>query len=302
MKKFIKQFLAFLIPILILIVILEITLRHIPNDYRFKNSEIELQKDDVKTLILGSSHSMYGMNPEYFTQRAYNLGHVSETIDLDYLMLKKYIKILPELETVVLRLSYTTLYEQLGVGAEAWRLKDYNLYYDLNVSNKLKYKSEVLSVKLKNNLSQLKAYYLNDEKMITVKKSGWAFFENEHANGTIDDLGLYAAKKHTIASDALVNENILFLDKLVQLCDDKGVKVVIVTLPAYKSYRDNLNDSQLETIINTGKKMNNKYKNCTYYNFMDDEAFTAEDFYDADHLNKKGSKKFSSLIDRLIQN
>ena len=302
MKKFIKLVLIFAFPILVIGFAMEFLLRHIPNEYQVKSNYLNQNKKRIKTFLVGSSHVLYGINPEYLTEEAINYGNVSQTLDIDYDIIHQSLNTLEHLETVVIRLSYPTLFEQLKLGNESWRIKNYVIYTDIDLDAKPKHYFEILSVKLKNNLSQLKAYYLNDEKMITVKKSGWAFFENEHANGTIDDLGLYAAKKHTIASDALVNENILFLDKLVQLCDDKGVKVVIVTLPAYKSYRDNLNDSQLETIINTGKKMNNKYKNCTYYNFMDDEAFTAEDFYDADHLNKKGSKKFSSLIDRLIQN
>ncbi|RCW92081.1 DUF1574 family protein [Winogradskyella arenosi] len=302
MKKFIKQVLAFVVPVLILIAMLEIALRHIPNDYRFKHSEITLQKDAIKTLILGSSHSMYGMNPEYFTKKTFNLGHISETIDLDYLMLKAYIDRLPELKTVVVRLSYTTLHEQLGEGAEAWRLKDYQLYHHLKVSNKLKYKSEVLSVKLKNNLSRLKAYYVNDEDMISVTKSGWGYFENEHANGALEDLGVYAAKKHTLRSSALVKANTLFLKQLVELCENKGVEVLLVTLPAHKSYRNHLNTTQLETIIKAGTKMEETYKNCRYYNFMADKTFGAADFYDADHLNASGAKKFSQLINSLIEN
>ena len=300
MKTFIKQFLFFLIPLLIIAVTFELVLRQIPNDYEFKNAQLELEKESINTLILGSSHSMYGFDPKYFTEAAYNLGHVSQTIDLDYYLLKKYIKTLPKLETVVVRLSYTTLHEQIDGGPESWRLKDYNLYYNLDVSNKLKYDSEVLSVKLKNNISRFKDYYLYHDKMITVEKSGWAFFDEEHVDESIDVLGVFAAKKHTAKDNALVNENIEFLDKLVELCNEEGVKVLLVTLPAHKSYRENLSESQLETVVSAGDKMQKKYANCMYLNLLQDHNFIDEDFYDADHLNSTGSKKLSLFIDRLI--
>ena len=302
MKKFLKQTLFFLVPILVLAVVMEVSLRRIPNDYKFKASQIELEKESIKTLILGSSHSMYGFNPEYFTQEAYNLGHVSQTMDLDYLILKKYIHTLPKLETVVLRLSYTTLHEQIGQGPESWRLKDYNLYYNLDVSNNLKYNSEILSVKLKNNISIFKDYYLDNEKMLTVKNNGWASFDRDHANNVIDILGLTAAKKHTAKDDALVKENIEFLDKIVKLAKDEGVKVILVTMPAHKSYRENLSKNQLELVISAGEKMNEKYDNCAYFNLLDDNNFTEADFYDADHLNTSGAKKISLLINSLIEN
>jgi hypothetical protein len=300
MKKFLKHTVAFLIPVLVIMISMELALRYIPNDYELKDTQIELKKESVKTLILGSSHSLYGLNPEYFSEEAYNLAHVSQTIDLDYLLLKKYIKKLPKLKTVVIRLSYTTLHEQLDDSAESWRQKDYNLYYNLNVSNTLKLHSEVLSVKLKNNLKRLKSYYLEDEKSISVVNSGWAFFEKQHEGKSLEELGLLVAKKHTAKDNDLVEENIEFLDKIVNLCSGQNVNVIFVTLPAYKSYRDNLSEPQLDMVISTGEKMKRKYSNCNYLNLMQNENFTATDFYDADHLNTNGAKKLSILIDDFI--
>ena len=235
MKKFSKQVFVFIVPLVLLATILELSLRQIPNDYEFKNTQLELHKDSIQTLMIGSSHIMYGLNPDYFNESAYNLGHVSQTIDMDYYLLEKYIKELPKLQTVVMRLSYTTLHEQLKTGSEAWRLKDYNLYYNLNVSNSLKYKSEILSVKLKNNLLRLKEYYVDNEKMITVEPSGWAHFDRDKADLPIDLLGFDTAKRHTIEDDSSVIENLEFLDKIVKLCDDEGVKLLLVTLPAHQS-------------------------------------------------------------------
>lgn len=300
MKRFIKQILAFLIPLLAITLLLEVLLRKIPNDYAYKKAQIELQNDSIRTLLLGSSHTMYGLNPEYFSESTFNLGHVSQTIDLDYYLLKKYLKTLPQLKTVVLRLSYTTLHEQLCDGPESWRLKDYNLYYNLNISNKLKHKSEVLSVKLKNNLTRLQDYYLNDEDMITVDPSGWATFDKEQVEKPINEMGLIAAKRHMAKDNTLVDENSQFLENLIQLCKAEDVNVVLVTMPAHQSYRENLSESQLELVLQAGKKMGTNYDNCQYLNLLDAQNFTDADFYDGDHLNRRGAKKLSRFIDRLI--
>lgn len=300
MKRFIKQILAFLIPLLAITLLLEVLLRKIPNDYAYKKAQIELQNDSIRTLLLGSSHTMYGLNPEYFSELAYNLGHVSQTIDVDYYLLKKYLKTLPQLKTVVLRLSYTTLHEQLRDGPESWRLKDYNLYYDINISNKLKHKSEVLSVKLKNNLTRLQDYYVNDEDMITVEPSGWATFDEVQVGKPLYDVGLIAAKKHTANDNSLVDENITFLVNLIQMCKAEGVNVVLVTMPAHQSYRENLSELQLELMLQAGKKMETNYDNCQYLNLLDAQNFTDADFYDGDHLNSRGAKKLSRFIARFI--
>ncbi len=300
MKRFIKQTLAFLIPVLAIALLLEVLLRQIPNDFALKRSQIELHKDSIETLLLGSSHTMYGLNPEYFSESTYNLGHVSQTIDMDYELLKTYLKDLPKLKTVVLRLSYTTLHEQLRYGSESWRLKDYSLYYDLKVSSKLKHKSEVLSVKLKNNLTRLKDYYINHDDMIIAEPSGWASFDQEQVDKPLNEVGLIAAKKHTAKDNSLVEENIQFLENIVQLCKAEGVNVLLVTMPAHNSYSDNLNQSQLKLVLQAGKKMETSYDNCQYLNLLNAENFTNADFYDGDHLNSRGAMKLSLFIDRLI--
>ena len=300
MKKFLQQTCYFLIPIIILGITLEVALREIPNDYEFKNAQIYLEKENINTLILGSSHSMYGLNPEFFELKTYNMSHVSQTIDLDYYLLEKYIKELPKLETVILRLSYTTLHEQIKTGPESWRLKDYNLYYNLNVSNDLKYKSEGLSVKLKNNLSLLKDYYFDNKKMINVQRSGWAYFEKEHAEISIESIGPIAAKRHTANDNILVKENLEFLNRIMELCQGYGVKVLLVTLPAHKSYRDNLAKDQLDMVVSAGENMMNTFDNCVYLNVFEDENFNDSDFFDADHLNTNGAKKLSILVDAFL--
>ena len=300
MKKFSKQVCFFILPLLVLGALLEVSLRQIPNDYEFKNSQLDLQKESIKTLMIGSSHIMYGLNPKYFEDSAFNLGHVSQTIDLDYYLLEKYIKAVPKLETVIVRLSYTTLHEQIKTGPESWRLKDYNLYYNLNVSEALKHKSEGLSVKLKNNLTRLKKYYFDHEKMIFIEPSGWAYFQEEKSKDSIELLGPIIAKKHTAETDKLVEENLRFLDKIVKLCDDTDIKVLLMTLPAHKSYRDNLEQHQLELVVSAGDKMTKEYDHCTYLNLLNDDNFIEEDFYDADHLNRNGAKKLSIIVDSFL--
>ncbi|WP_407557637.1 hypothetical protein [Winogradskyella sp. 4-2091] len=302
MKKFITYTVYFICPVIILMIVMEFALRQIPNDYKFKNEQIELKKEAVELLILGSSHSLYGINPKYFTNEAYNLAHVSQTIDLDYLLLNKYINELPKLKTVVIRLSYTTLHEQLDESAEAWRQKDYNLYYNLDVSNKLKFNSEVLSLKLKNNLKRLKNYYIDNEDPISVTNSGWANFKTSHADKSLEELGFIVAKKHTAKNDDFVKENIEYIKKIANLGKENNLKVIFVTLPAYKSYRTHLDKSQYEIVSSAGKKLEKQFQNCSYLNLMSAKNFNEDDFYDPDHLKATGAKKLSNYINDFIIN
>src|SRR5690606_6316134 len=102
MKKFNHIVLIFIIPILIFGVSMEILLRQIPNDYKAKTHFLNTNASNVETLILGSSHTMYGINPKYIDNSAYNLSHVSQTIDIDFELLKHYKSKMPHLKHVIL--------------------------------------------------------------------------------------------------------------------------------------------------------------------------------------------------------
>ncbi len=78
------------------------------------------------------------------------------------------------------------------------------------------------------------------------------------------------------------------------------MEVLFYTSPAYKTYVSNLNKKQLDLTIKTVSKIASIYKNCTYFNLLQDRNFTSIDFRDADHLNHKGAKKLSLIINDLL--
>ena len=134
MKKFILKTIFFLLPILVLAVIMEVALRAIPNDYKQKRSYMDSHLDEIEVLVLGSSHSLYGINPKYFSQKTYNMAYVSQSLDLDYKILEKYGNEFKNLNVIIVDISYFSLYSTLETGPEPWRAKNYNIYYDIPTS------------------------------------------------------------------------------------------------------------------------------------------------------------------------
>ncbi len=66
MKRFVIKTIYISLPILVVAILMEILLRNTPNDYLFKKQYLDKHSSEIETLILGSSHSFYGFNPEYF--------------------------------------------------------------------------------------------------------------------------------------------------------------------------------------------------------------------------------------------
>lgn len=298
MKLFIKRFLAFVLPIILTFIIIEILIRNIPNDYSYKKQYLDKNSNNIEKLFLGSSHTYYGINPEYITGKGFNLSHISQTINYDYELIKKYDNKWDNLECIAIPIDYFTLFSKAKGSVESWRIKNYNIYYKLGLSNKLSENSEFLTIKFKYNLKRLSSYYVKKNSCITCSELGYGNVHREKKN--LNETGIEAAKRHTEKDHSHFDENVKTLNSIIKYAKAKNIKILLYTSPAYITYINNLDKEQLNLTIETSIKMDNNYSNCTYINLLDDRSFSADDFRDADHLNSRGAQKLTVKIDSVI--
>lgn len=300
MKRFIIFVLSFLIPILLLGVVLEVFIRKIPNDYITKADYLNKNANTIETLVLGSSHALYGVNPDYLNGTAYNTSFVSQTPDLDLAILKQYESKFQSLKNVVIRLSYATLFEKLSDTSEDWRLKDYNLYFNLKQDYKFKYNSELLSVKLKTNLKRLYYYYILGESEQNISEYGWGINAGLNPPKDLNEAGKKAARRHTADDLEWYKENTMIFEEIAEFCQQRNIKLIVLTFPGVESYNANMNQKQFIRTKEFGEFLESTYFNCNYYNFLDNPNFVSEDFFDGDHLNAQGAKKMTKLVNSIL--
>ncbi len=280
---------------------MEILLRNIPNDYQRKKHYLDKHSHQIETLILGNSHSLYGLNPDYFSTKTFNASHITQTLYYDFEILKKYQEKLTNLKTVVLSISYFTLFSKLEVDPEYWRVKNYVIYYGLNSSKPLTDHFEVLGNRFDVNISRLIDFYIKGNPAILTTTSGWGTNYNSINAQDLIQTGSSAAKRHTkddLYSDQcqeIFSENVGILNAIIRWANENDVTVLLFTPPAFESYRKRLNSEQLTTTIETTTEICSQYDNCIYRNFLDDPSFVPEDFYDADHMSEIGAEKLSKL-------
>lgn len=285
---------------------MEVLLRYIPNDYRFKKKYLDAHSGEIETLILGSSHSFYGLDPVYFSKNTFNASYNSQSLNYDYEILKKYEDRFKNLKNVVLPVSYFTLFGKLEDGPDKWLIKNYILYYRINTSRKFCDHTEVFSNKFNVNLKRLVSYYIKGNKNSISSGLGWGTtYKSENAQD-LTKTGKTTALRHTrkdiesIKYTEIIKGNILVLNTIINWCKNRHVKVILFTPPAYETYRMFLNAQQLNTTFNIINKLDVKYDNCIYINLLSDPAFIAGDFYDSDHLSEIGAKKLSEIFDDRI--
>ena len=302
MRKFIVKTLLLLLPIVILAVTAEYLLQQIPNDYVYKNHYLNKHSQKIQLLILGNSHAYYGINPVYFSKNTFNASHLNQSLDFDLAILNKYQNNLDSLSVIVLPISYFILYYKLENGVESWRVKNYALYYGIN-TNSLSDYSELLSIKLFHNINRLYSYYIERKDEITCTELGWGMAFNSEWAGDLQETGKAAAQRHiSYSSDNMqvFNDNLKNLNSFSEFCNQRNIRLIFFTMPAYHTYRENLNVEQYNKIIETMNNFVNTHTNCYYLNWFEDTDFVAEDFFDADHLNEIGSEKLSKKLSQYI--
>ncbi|MDB5272143.1 MAG: hypothetical protein JWO58_510 [Chitinophagaceae bacterium] len=300
MKKFLVYLGFFVLPIIVLGVVLEVLLRNIPNDYTYKDHYLTRQAVGVEVLFLGSSHAYYGINPVYIQRPAFNASYISQSLNYDEAILKKYGSQLPSLKYIVVPISYFTLFTTIENNSESWRVKNYVMYCGMKTSRSWMDHSELFSNTLKVNIQRIQSYYIQHKENRSCSDLGWGMDYNSSIKNNLEESGTFAAERHTVMDTACYRQNRNSLHSILTYAEQRNIKVILYTLPAYRSYVEKLNKEQLATTIETAKQFAHDYKNVEYVNFMNNPSFQQRDFFDADHLNEIGAEKLTRKIDSLI--
>lgn len=299
MKNFVKYTSLFLFPIIVLGLLSEVLIRRIPNDYEYKKSYLDHHASEVNVLFLGSSHVYYGIDPKYI-KSSFNASYISQSFDYDLGILKKYENQWTHLKYIVVPIDYFSFYGRLENSPEAWRAKNYRIYYDINNDHKIFNSAELLSNKLDINLHRLYNYYLKGEDDISCSKLGWGSSYKAINHKDLIKSGATAATRHTAKNNLQYLTNLHLLDSIISFAERKHIKILLFTSPAYKSYVSHLSKSQLNGTFSAIKKLNGAHTSMKYYNLLQDTTFRAQDFYDGDHLNEFGAKKLSLKMRLLL--
>lgn len=302
MKYFLLRILFFVVPLILLFIGIEFFSRKTPNAYRFKYEWMDKNSQNVEGLIFGSSHSFYGINPQYLKGKCFNLANVSQTLFYDDYLLSEYIDKCPKLSFIILPISSFSLYGKLENGSEWYRAIYYKLYMGCNYHEDLsKYSFEISAIK---NAKGKVLALLQNKDIIKCNAFGYGTEYTLKNKGRNWDEGYLSAKRHTADASKLryIKANESYLNHIAKLCHERNIRLLLITAPARPSYFNNLDKTQMEQIASTIKRIEDKFDNVNYYNYLKDIRFKSNDFFDADHLSDQGAKKLSLILQDIVSN
>jgi hypothetical protein len=296
---FCRKALLLVAPIFLICVFVEVKLNQIPNSYNKKRIYLENQLDSINVLILGSSQSLFGINPEFFSFKGFNLSNVSQSLFYDTELTLKYIDKMKNLKCIILSISYFSFWFQTH-DSEPWRDYYYNYFWGIKNPELKWYDSKLYSLIMMytpyTTLHYAKKLY-NVDLAEELTMSGWQKSDSISDFSDINDKsGKDRVEYHErIRNVSSFNSIISILSRFIEECNKREIKVVFITmpvLPTYYKYTNPLIDREnTETI----KKFCFTY-NLNFYDYFRDTRFAIEDFKDNDHLNSSGAEKLSKIL------
>lgn len=261
-------------------------------------------------LFLGDSHAQTSIHPEIFKNEL-NMAQSSEELVFTYYKLKYMLSNCPIIDTIAYSLSYHSLleYELKPTNFANESMMRYSLILDdyLNITE----------------WNQLKVLWLNFIywKLGLPNKYIWNYsiqaFRNElsfdklpfrggaviHKKSNIDKANVIEVINRHFFSESgeahnLSNMQLFYLQRLIQLCQDKNVNLIFYTTPVSQSYMDRLPKNYSKWQHSILHYLRNQ-PSCHVLN-LSEKSVAPELLYDHDHLNEVGAINFSKALRRSI--
>lgn len=245
MKRFLRNIVLFILPLLIIAVVFEFVAESIPNSYTYKRDYMEQYSAEIQTLILGSSNAYDGLNSSVLPH-AFNLANSSQTLEDDYRLLDKYIDSMDSLRTVIVGLGY----HSLGATTEDNRRTYYTIYmdlyprwpiskYSLEICNPEMLVKKIIKYAVSRDVTRCDSLGQRVGHTIEAAESG-AEWWNKDVQSLVENDRMVIGKWSMV-----IDENLQYLRAIVDLCNAHNVQPVIVQMPVMEEYKRKLPEEQI---------------------------------------------------------
>ena len=275
-----------------------------PSIFKLKADHFKENKSKIDGLILGSSHNMEAINPEYVNSFHFsNLAMGSQDIRIDSTLFESSIAQLPQLKFVIFELSYHTL-EFNRTTPNYSRNSFYLRFHNINLFERevsIKDYSVILpNPKLFVNFIFREKTLINKFGFITAIPShyGLSRFKklNYNENIILKDTANILITRHKNENIVAYYKNTKAIDYMINICVQKKIIPIVIATPVYKNYYQSYLPSKETRRKNYILQFIKKYPSSIFLNYEQDPRFKVTDFKNEDHLNPRGAEKFSKIL------
>lgn len=289
MKKALARLALFLFLILAPVAAGEVYVRSLPNAARSKHAFMSAHSGEVDVLVLGSSHTYYGIEPSLLSAHAFSLAQVSQTYDYDCALLRHYA--LPRLRWVVLPVSYFSLFERTDGDAANWHTASrYELYMGMRRYGWWE-RERWEATDFKAFAEKMKSLWQRPRMRWSGRGQGREYVLEARAADWDDG----AARARANTYGGLPTEQ-SHLEHIATVCRARRVRLMLVTTPVCPSFAAAEDARQVRLTDSVMTRFMGRHGEVTRLDLGHSGAFTAEDFFDGDHLNTRGARRLTLMV------
>ena len=209
---------------------------------------------------------------------------------------------MPDLDCVCLPVSYFSITSELEHVNEGRRTKNYVIYYGYREFGlQLKDHLETANSPVRRLVRSVGNYYSSGMDHVTCSPEGFGLSYTNAPQLDLEKTGIAAADRHTNDDRSASVANEYYLSRIVEICRHHGVRLLLFTPPACRSYHERLCNSQLKRVVRTCEGLAKENEHIDYVNLLHSPVFAEDDFRDADHLNGEGAVKLTKILDQLLK-
>jgi hypothetical protein len=255
--------------------------------------------ESVKNLIVGHSHSECSLNDSLILNTL-NISKSAEPYFYNYFKIMKIVESNKQIENVFIEFSNNSL----SADKNKWIWENDYIEYNLSRYFFLMNKDEMFFLFSKNfkkciptlasGMRKVVGFIFSRKKNLP-EKLDWGSYLVLNRNKT--DSLINAINTQNFKNQKLIisDKNLEYLDKIINLCIHKKIKVYFIRSPLHNFYEG------LKTEKSFLELKELKYEKIP---FLDFKKFSNnnKEFGDFEHLNYNGSKRFSSFFNKLLNN
>ena len=295
MNIFLRRLLLFTTLLIIATAILLGILFHQVN----KKECFVLKPGPVETVFLGFSHVQCNINDSLIAH-ARNLGDAAEPYFYTWQKAKRIFESNPEIRNVFIEFSNksvshymdSTIFSDYHMAkflphyATILDAEDYQLLFRLNASQLISSLSMVPR-------ESLLAFRERDKDVMEAKKWGGFIYQTEKTVARRLERFKNGYPRPFLGNDS-TKYNLIYLHKLLRLCQEKGKQVWLFSSPLHPQSGDFANEALFTRIRET------QFGHIPYLD-MRNLRLPDEEYRDLEHLNGMGARRFSLFLDNLLR-
>lgn len=304
-KQFLRYAGIFFAPVILIALVLELLVTDLPSPYKIVGEYIDTEAQDIEVVVFGSSQIKNSVNPRYLDKNTLNISSSAQHHNTDFRLLQGLVDRLPNLETVVFEVSYGH-FEVPHNSKYYWKNATFLKYYNINTFGRAVTPADrLLYISHPGYFStQLVDYYFRDSLPYQYNK--WGFDQNNYKGKfkkldfdvqAIDSSFVMVNRRESIAS---FDYNVEYFEEMIQFSKANDLKVVLISPPTFQNYVRKRDPNILRRRDSTVEALQQRHSNLRFLNTETDSRFDVKDFRNENHLNPEGAKKFTLMLNRLL--